>query len=325
MATFTYRDVRMVLGDPDPVFSSNVIDALIPRGLKDAQVCRSAEALRGALNQPIDLMLCDVDLPGLDFCAMAQDVRFGRLGSNPFTVLIATARPSTSTDLGKVFASGIDYIVLKPMAADQVVRRLDGFTRARKPFVVTDDFIGPSRRSKRRNDGSDDDVTPVPNTLRVKVLHNDRVALMPKLLEIGHQRLGKKKAETQVKAIDRLTQQLLKLHQLPPYRDKMEEWSRCLNLLAEKSDLVVAAHKGAEGTDHAAELAARVAMLSRRWTDAKERPPEIVVMLIVQLGDALTAAFANAGDVAQLARQIAAMVDGFLAKEGSAGGEAASA
>ena len=307
----------MVLGEADPMFSSNVIDALVPRGIRDAVVCRSSEALRAALAQPVDLLLCDVDLPGLDFCALAQDIRFGRLGSHPFTVLIATARPSTPTDLGKVFASGVDYIVLKPMTADLVVRRVDGFTRARKPFVVTEDFIGPSRRAKRRNDGSDDDVTPVPNTLRVKVLHNDRVALMPRLVEIGLQRMGKKRAETQIKAIGRLTQRMYKMHQLPPYRDNMADWYVVLNLLAEKSDAVVAAHKGADA-DHAAEIAARIGVLARRWVGAKTRPPDVEVMLIAQLSDALAGAFANAADVPEIARQIAAMVDGFLTKDAEA-------
>jgi CheY-like chemotaxis protein len=310
----------MVLGEADSVFSSNVIDALIPRGIRDTAICRNAEAVQAALAQQIDLLLCDVDLPGLDFCALAQDIRHGRLGTNPFLVLIATARPSTPTDLGKVFASGVDYIVLKPMTADLVVRRLDGLTRSRKPFVVTEDFIGPSRRAKRRNDGSDDDVTPVPNTLRIKVLHNDRVALMPKLLEIGHQRLGKKRAETQIKAIGRLTQKLYKLHQQPAYRDNMVDWRIVLRLLADKSDAVAAAHKGA-AADHAAEIAARIGVLARRWVGAKNRPPEVEVMLIAQLSDALAGAFANAADVPEIARQIAAMVDGFLTKE--EGGEAA--
>ena len=319
MATFTYRDVHLVLGENDPIFSSNIIDALVPRGIRDAAVCRSAESLRGALAQPIDLLLCDVDLPGLDFCALAQDIRFGRIGANPFTVLIATARPSTATDLGKVFASGVDYIVLKPMTADLVIRRLDAFTRARKPFVVTDDFIGPSRRSKRRNDGSDDDVTPVPNTLRVKVLHNNRVALMPKLMEIGQQRMGKKKNETQVKAVSRLTQRLFKLREQPAYRDNLTEWKQVLALLAEKSDIVVAAHKGLASTDHAAEIAQRIATLARRWVDAGARPPDVEVMLIMQLSDALAAGIAHAENEAEMALQISAMVDVFLGKEAAAG------
>jgi DNA-binding response OmpR family regulator len=315
LATFTYRDVRMVMGDPDTIFSGNVIDALKPRGLREPAVCRNVESLRSALGHTVDLLVCDVDLPGLDFCALAQDIRHGRLGINPFTVLIATARPSTGTDLGRVFSSGIDYIVLKPMTADLVVRRVDGFTRSRKPFVVTDDFIGPSRRTKRRNDGSDDDLTPVPNTLRVKVLHNDRVALMPKLMEIGMKRLGKKKEETQIKAIGRLTHRLGLLQEQPAYRDNMGEWRNLLSLLGEKSDSVVALHKGAQ-TDHAAEIAVRIGKLARRWSDAKARPPEIEVMLMAQLAEALAGAFAQSDDIPDIARQIAAMVDGFLDKDG---------
>jgi DNA-binding response OmpR family regulator len=328
LATFTYKDVRMVLAESDSVFSGNIIDAMSTRGVRDPAICRSAEALRTAIaNAPIDLIMCDVDLPGLDFGVMAQDIRHGRLGKNPFAILIATARPSTGTDLGRVMKSGIDYIVLKPMTADQVVRRLDGFTRGRKPFVVTESFIGPNRRALRRNDGSDDDLTAVPNTLRVKVVFNHRLSLLGQLMNVGTSRLTKKKSETRLRTVTRLSRRLIDLHKqasLAGPAVASGEWRKTLALLVEKTDEITSEHKGDSATDHIAEIGARIGQLARRWTDATERPPVVEVVLVAQLADALSGAYAQNEDVPDIAREIAAVVDSFLAKgEGEAEQEGA--
>jgi DNA-binding response OmpR family regulator len=318
LPTFTYKDVKMIVAEQDAVFAGNIIDALSSRGIREPAICRSAEALRSALGGAPDLIICDVDLPGLDVCSVAQDIRFGRLGRNPFAVVIATARPSTGTDLNKVMQSGVDYIVLKPMTADQVLRRIDGFTRSRKPFVVTEDFIGPSRRAKRRNDGSDDDMTPVPNTLRIKVLHNDRLSLLGKVLEVGLQRMGKKKSETQVKSVSRLTRRIVDLHKQATVAGATlshAEWRRAVGVLLEKSEAVVAEHKGSAATDHVGEIAARITQLVKRWAENTDRPPSVEMILISQLSEALIGASAQDEDVPEIAREIAAVVDNFLAKD----------
>lgn len=318
MATFTYKDVRLVLGEADSVFSGNIIDAMSSRGIRDPSICRSAEALLAQIGTtPIDLMLCDVDLPGLDFCSLVQDIRHGRVGKSRFGILIATARPSTSVDLNRVMKSGIDYIVLKPMTADQVVRRLDGFTRGRKPFVVTETFIGPNRRAARRDDGSDDDLTPVPNTLRVKVVFNDRLPALGQLLQLGQSRLDRKKSETRLKAVTRLARRLVDLHKqanLAGPQVASGEWRRTLALLVEKADEITLEHKGTSARDHIAEIGARIGQLARRWTEAAERPPAVEVVLVAQLSDALVGAFAENEDVPEIAREIASVVDSFLAK-----------
>lgn len=175
MAVYSYKDAQMVLGEPDPLFSRNISDALSARGLKDLAICRDANSLRQAMAPMIDLVLCDVDLPGMDFCETAQEIRQSVLGVNPFAIVIATARPSAQADVGRVIKSGIDDFLIKPMTADLVVRRVGGFADGRKPFVVTKSYIGPSRRAKRREDGSDDDLIQVPNTLRSRLVDNARL------------------------------------------------------------------------------------------------------------------------------------------------------
>jgi DNA-binding response OmpR family regulator len=310
----------MVVAEQDAVFAGNILDALHTRGIREPSVCRSAEALTDALGGGPDLILCDVDLPGLDFCAMAQDIRHGRVGRNPFAVLIATARPSTGTDLARVMQSGIDYIVLKPMTADQIVRRIDGFARSRKPFVVTETFIGPSRRVHRRDDGSDDDLVIVPNTLRIKVRHNNRLSLLSKVLEVGHKRMGAKKSETRVRSVARLVRRLADLHTQssePGGTPAQGEWNRTLTVLVEKSEEVVGEHKGSSVTDHVGEIAARILQLTRRWADLSGQPPLVEMALAGRLSDALLGALSADTDIPEIAREIAAVVDNFLGREQS--------
>jgi DNA-binding response OmpR family regulator len=310
----------MVVAEQDPVFAGNILDALQARGIREPSVCRSAEALTELLGNGPDLVLCDVDLPGLDFCGMAQDIRHGRLGRNPFAVLIATARASTGTDLARVMQSGIDYIVLKPMTADQVVRRIDGFSRSRKPFVVTETFIGPSRRISRRDDGSDDDLVVVPNTLRIKVRHNNRLSLLGKVLEVGQKRMGAKKSETRVRSVARLVRRLTDLHVQGMEAEAVPaqgEWNRTLTVLVEKSEEVIGEHKGHSVTDHVGEIAERILQLTRRWSELSDRPPVIEMALARRLSDALLGALSEDNDIPEIAREIAAVVDNFLGKEQS--------
>ncbi len=311
MTVFTYKGAQMVLGEPDPLLSRNISDALGARGLKDLAICRDAESLRQAMVPMVDVVMCDVDLPGMDFCETAQDIRNNRAAGNPFTVLIATARPSAVADVGKVIKSGIDDFLIKPMTADLVMRRVGAFAEGRKPFVVTDSYIGPSRRAKRREDGSDDDLIQVPNTLRSRVIDNARIAQLRDILDSALSDIGSKKTETRLKAIARLTQRLQ--HQLADL-GRVGDLRRTLDLLAEKADEVVREHADS-AVPHVAEIAVRIGKLSRRASAVHVRPGQVEVNLLMKLSEALTSSFTASAAAQEIAGQISGMVDKFLGQE----------
>ena len=304
----SYKGAQMVLGEPDPLFSRNISDALGARGLKDLAICRDADSLRQAMLPMIDLVLCDVDLPGMDFCETTQEIRQSALGANPFAIVIATARPSAQADVGKVIKSGIDDFLIKPMTADLVVRRVGSFADGRKPFVVTNSYVGPSRRAKRREDGSDDDLIQVPNTLRSKLVDNNRLAELQVIIDAALASVESKKNETRLKAVVRLTQKLLAQH---AEHSRAGEMRRTLDLLAEKADEVVTEHKESE-TSHVAEIAARIGKLARRISAGTGRPGNVEVSLLAKLSDAVVSSFTAASAAAQISHAIAGMVDKFL-------------
>lgn len=311
MPVFTYKGAQMVLGEPDPLLSRNISDALGARGLKDLAICRDAESLRQAMVPMVDVVMCDVDLPGMDFCETAQEIRKSRAGGNPFTVLIATARPSAVADVGKVIKSGIADFLIKPMTADLVMRRVGAFAEGRKPFVVTDSYIGPSRRTQRREDGSDDDLIQVPNTLRSRVIDNTRLAQLREILDAALNDVENKKIETRLKSVVRLTQRLE--HQLADH-GRAGDLRRTLDLLAEKAGEVVREHANS-AVPHIAELAARIAKLARRAATAPGRPGQVEVSLLSKLSDALVSSFTASAAAQEIAGQISGMVDRFLGPE----------
>jgi DNA-binding response OmpR family regulator len=308
MPVFTYKGAQMVLGEPDPLLSRNISDALNARGLKDLAICRDAESFRQAMVPMVDVVMCDVDLPGIDFCETAQEIRKRQMGGNPFTVLIATARPSAAADVGKVIKSGIDDFLIKPMTADLVMRRVGAFAEGRKPFVVTDSYIGPSRRAKRREDGSDDDLIQVPNTLRSKVIDKTRVAQLQEILEAALNDVENMRVETRLRAITRLTQRLQ--HQLADH-GRAGDLRRTLDLLAEKADEV--ARDPVQTTmPHVTDLAARIGKLARRAAAASGRPGQVEISLLAKLSDAVMSSFTASAASQEIAGQISGMVDRFL-------------
>ena len=311
MAMYSYKGAQMVLGEPDPLFSRNISDALGARGLKDLAICRDADSLRQAMVPMIDLVLCDVDLPGMDFCETTQEIRQSALGSNPFAIVIATARPSAQADVGRVIKSGIDDFLIKPMTADLVVRRVGGFTDGRKPFVVTESYIGPSRRAKRREDGSDDDMIEVPNTLRSKLIDSARLTQLREIIDAALTDVETKKNETRLRAVVRLTQKLLGQQ---AEHSRAGEMRRTLDLLAEKADEVVAEHKDSE-TAHVADIAARIGKLARRISAGSGRPGSVEISLLAKLSDAVVGSFTASAAAAQISKTIAGMVDKFLEQD----------
>ena len=197
------------------------------------------------------------------------------------------------------------------MTADLVVRRVGTFADGRRPFVVTNSYIGPSRRAKRREDGSDDDLIEVPNTLRSKMIDNAHLSQLRQIIDAAVTAVGQKKNETRLKAVVRLTQKLLAQQ---AEHSRAGEMRRTLDLLAEKADEVVADHKDS-ATAHVAEIAARIGKLARRISSGSGRPGNVEVSLLARLSDAVVSSFTASAAAVEIAHAIAGMVDKYIGPE----------
>ena len=311
-----YRGIQMVLADPDPSLCRVISSALFAKGLRDLSVCTDAHQLTRAVNSNVDVVLSNVDIPPSDFCAITQDIRHGRIGANPFTLLIAMSRPANEGDIARFLQSGVDDLLIKPMETDTVINRIVAFSRRRNPFVVTPAYIGPTRRTERRDDGSDDDqVIEVPNTLKVKAVHSTRAPDLQALVESGVNGLNEKKAQSGLRVICRLARRLADLQAKPGQGDEIRRVVRTLGMKAEELTLE---HRNSVTTRHVGAIGERIARLARRSDNqpVPGPPSKVEINLLLQLSDAALAAFLNTGTGkgAGVVPEIVAIVEEYLAR-----------
>jgi CheY-like chemotaxis protein len=166
----SYRGVEVVLAEQSGEFSDIIAPALKARGIRELTVCRDAHALRETLDaRSVDVLLCDIELPGLKFSETMQRVRRYELGHNPFMQIVATMNESARSLVQAAIGGGIDDLIRKPMPKDRVLHRFDQLTRDRRPFAITESFIGPNRRHMVRP-GENVQMVHVPNSLRFKLV-----------------------------------------------------------------------------------------------------------------------------------------------------------
>jgi DNA-binding response OmpR family regulator len=310
MSEEAYRAVRLVLGDPDPAFGKTVSAGLFPLGLRDISICGDGATLRQATASTVDVVACDTKLPNLDFRAFVQDVRHGRVGANPFVMMIATARNEDEAKAEGIVQSGVDELMIKPVHPLMLSRRMAILSKERKSFVMTPGYVGPSRRAARRNDGSDDNLVAVPNTLRAKMVEQKGDAAIAGMVEAGKSVMDAAKSASGIKVIVRMTR---KLAELKSEDSEPAESHRVLDGMAKMVAEVLSQHEES-ASPHVPAIAERIAKLAARARAAPRGPAKIEIDLLAKLADAALVAAAQQANAAAAVPEIVAVVDGYLAR-----------
>jgi CheY-like chemotaxis protein len=162
--------VAVLIFDPIPASRELTQDALVALGVRDLELGNSLDETRSLLGRPTyDLLILDATDDDGRVCGTIGELRHGRLGGNPFIVVLATMSNQSPELARKLVDSGVDGIVHQPISAGLLQTRIRQQVYARKPFVVTASYIGPDRRGDQRKEGGAVRI-PVPNSLREKLV-----------------------------------------------------------------------------------------------------------------------------------------------------------
>jgi len=163
------KDAKILFGEPEGSLRQALRLALSREGFESIVDYDRTKSLREALvkGQP-DLLILDSEMDKGAADAMIGEIRHGKLGDNPFVPVIVTIWEPTQEVVRRVASSGADDIMVKPVSPAQILERIKVLVQARKPFVVTSDYIGPDRR---KDDSRQSEIPQieVPNTLRAKI------------------------------------------------------------------------------------------------------------------------------------------------------------
>ncbi len=119
-------------------------------GFRKVDLAASLEILHERLRvSSPDLLLCEVAGAEIEVCQVVQSIRQGRIGSNPFILVMVTTWRRDGSIVSQVVNSGADDLVARPISTALLGERIKAQVERRKPFVVTSDYIGPDPTRSR--------------------------------------------------------------------------------------------------------------------------------------------------------------------------------
>jgi CheY-like chemotaxis protein len=121
--------------------------ALLGFGVKTKYACHSAsEAMEILGDYPIDLLVVDSEMPGMDGYSLVRWLRRSGLDPNAFAPVIMTAAHVRRSRLTEARDCGANFVITKPFSPASLLERIVWVARDSRPFLEVGDYFGPDRR-----------------------------------------------------------------------------------------------------------------------------------------------------------------------------------
>lgn len=161
-----FSTIRAVIGEADPLVQESARAALSELGFRDVRVMPTLVKLHHAIRRDApDLVILNETMDGQETSFITGGIRTGKLGQNPFCVVIALISAMVPEKLRSIVDSGADDALLLPLASEALRKKVMALAGPRKPFVVTCDYVGPERRVSVREGRQSARQIEVPNPL----------------------------------------------------------------------------------------------------------------------------------------------------------------
>ncbi len=309
MGPQNYSAVRVVLAEPKSEMGNIINAVLFPRGLREFTVCRDADGLFQALDaHSVDVLLCDIDLPGLDFRDTMQRIRHRELGINPFLHIVAMVGLTGRDQIRRLIGAGVDDLIRKPMTIARMASRFDNLVRPRKPFVVAEEYVGPNRRKALRR-GDDYGFVAVPNSLRSKAIDNMPPSQVRRAIDRTWKEVVERQGVFKHDAIKTLTDRIVSYYDSGG--SDTVELRRDLGYLVEKTQVIIERHRRAD-TAHVAEIAACMTGVARRILQWPAAPRQSDVRLMPHLSEATRKSAGSPDEAVETVREISMLIRDYL-------------
>ncbi len=171
-----YTDATVLLFDRQRAVRKQTRSVLNVIGFKTFLEFNDLESCRHALcNQRVDVVVLNLDDVDCGVLRLVDDIRRQHCGVDPFVPILLTTWDAKLRSVRTVIESGADDVLIYPFSTTQMGQRIENLTRERKPFVVTETYLGNDRRSASVLMADPTSVT-VPNALAAQVLGQRELA-----------------------------------------------------------------------------------------------------------------------------------------------------
>ena len=213
MSDIDFSNTRLLIADSGKQNRTEIRNILFHEGFRDITDSDNYEFVREQVAENnVDLLIVDYEFPKGDVCKLIKEIRHDDIGNNPFVVIIALAFDPEKEDIMRIIDSGSDDVLLKPISAGSVVKRIKFFANERKKFVVTSDYIGPTRRSSHRPGTVEIPEIDVPNPVRITAVDGKEMSNVQDEVQHHSNVLNEQKVERQAHQIIYLVERIMPLY-----------------------------------------------------------------------------------------------------------------
>ncbi|TGY87432.1 response regulator receiver protein [Marinicauda algicola] len=170
MAGLDYKRATAVVFDPVHVNLRTTRYALHELGFRDIESIGSLAELRRRLDEkPCHLLIVETAQNEAEVFRLVRAIRSGEVATNPFLAILLTCWARDGGVLKQAIGCGADDVIIRPFSTAFAEERIRTLVKARKPFIVTSDYIGPDRRRDSNRDSGSVKPIEAPNTLKAAV------------------------------------------------------------------------------------------------------------------------------------------------------------
>jgi DNA-binding response OmpR family regulator len=188
MQNSNYIQANVLLFDQTSSVLRQTMSVLQALGFKLIADAHELDVARNILlNQRLDVAVLAVESADCGVLDLVDDIRKRRCGGDPFLPILLTGSDARLQSVQRIIDSGADDLLMHPFSIAQMGERIEALAKARKPFVVTENYFGPDRRASSTIEADPSSIV-VPNALLAQV--HDRLDAAPSSARIETAFLG---------------------------------------------------------------------------------------------------------------------------------------
>jgi len=168
------------------------------------------QALSLVTSDTCDLLILDDMFDGSPTIPIIRQVREGGIGDNIFLPIITLISSNDAAAIKQGIEAGADDVVVKPLSVSIINTRINGLLKRKTKYVVTPDYVGPTRGPKEQTEIIEEQLIDVPNIMRAKSEgHHDVVKQIRADIQSACENINKRRVSLQGNQIIGLINQLV--------------------------------------------------------------------------------------------------------------------
>lgn len=149
MKTYSLDAISVLVVEDNRFMRSILVNVVKGLGVTHVAEAREGqEALEEMRNNPVDIVITDLEMEGMNGSKLLQTIRSGKRGLNPLVPVIVVSANTIARNILQARDTGMTEFLAKPVSAAALYARIVAIIENPRRYVRTISYFGPDRRRR---------------------------------------------------------------------------------------------------------------------------------------------------------------------------------